>query len=176
MARRGGFRARRYVVPGVVPVWVQGGRWGPRRARVENCLTLAAELVYDQLIRSRKPFGPGSRVKLMWSPNGTTAPSWEIDSEVRPNAVWRKGRLFFLCPRCQRRATRLYVPLANVEPRCRQCWGLSYVSQSWSYQPTGPLGAIFGPVAYATTDMRREERRKAALERYAARRKLDRRE
>jgi hypothetical protein len=32
------------------------------------------------------------------------------------------------------------------------------------------LGHVLGPVAYVTTEVRREERRQAALRRYAARR------
>jgi hypothetical protein len=74
------------------------------------------------------------------------------------NAVWRRGRLFFRCPACQGRVTRLYVPIAGRQPRCRRCWGLSYESQSWSYKATGML-AFLGPAAHVTTLERRERSR-----------------
>ena len=168
MRRRGG-RRRRYVIPGEVPVWVSSGRWGPRRARVGQCVTLGAEFVYGQLICEEQKFGPGWRATLSWTPHGGTGTSWDITAEVLPNAVWRRGRLFFRCAHCRRRATRLYVPVVGVEPRCRRCWGLSYESQSWSYKPCG-MFACLGPIAYATTAARREERQLAARARYDARR------
>jgi len=43
--RRGGWRPRRHVTRSRAAVWVPSGRWGPRRARVEQCVTLRAELV-----------------------------------------------------------------------------------------------------------------------------------
>jgi hypothetical protein len=169
MTRRGG-RRRRYVIPGQVPVWVSGGRWGPRRARVEQCPTLAAELVYHQMVCEGAAFGPGSRATLTWTPNGSEA-SCRVEAEVVANAVWRRGRLFFRCRGCRRRATRLYVPAAGLEPRCRRCWGLSYTSQSWSYKATGFLAAL-GPIAFATTGERRKRRREESRARYEARRAL----
>jgi hypothetical protein len=169
--RRGGWRARRYILPNQEPVWVRGGRWGPRRARVEQCAAvLAAELVYHRTICDGETFGPGCHAVLAWKPHGDSGPSWKIKAEVLPNAVWRRGRLFLRCPRYFQRATRLYVPVNGLQPRCRKCWGLGYQSQSWSYKPVGFLGQVLGPVAYATTDARREERQEAARARYAARR------
>jgi len=171
MEVRGGERTRRYITPGAVPVWVSSGRWGPRRARVEQCVVaLAAELVYDKLIREGVPLKPGWRTTGSWeSPDGSGR-SWGISIEVVANAVWRCGRLFLRCPSCLKRATRLYVPVRGLEPRCRRCWGLSYESQSWSYKPMGSFGRILGPIAYATTDARRQERRQKAVERYTVRR------
>src|SRR5262245_25945361 len=100
--RRGGFR-RRYIVPGEVPVWVSSGRWGPRRARVGQCAAiLAAELVYGKLVCDGDTFGPGSRATLTWTPHGSTGASWDVEAEVLPNAVWRRGRLFLLCKHCRR--------------------------------------------------------------------------
>jgi hypothetical protein len=171
MGRRGGRRPRKYVIPGEVPVWVSSGRWGPRRARVGQCVAiLAAELVYDKLIRDGEKFGPGRRATLAWTPAGVSGASWNIEAEVLPNAVWRRGRLFFRCPDCGRRATRLYVPVSGLQPRCRRCWGLSYDSQSWSYKPLAIFGQLLGPMAYATTLARREARQRAARARYDARR------
>jgi hypothetical protein len=127
---------------------------------------LAAELVYGDLICDGQTFAPGWRGTLRWTPLGA---SYDIAVEVVPNAVWRRGRLFFRCAHCQRRATRLYVPRVGLEPRCRRCWGLSYESQSWCYKPCGFLAGL-GPVAYVTTSVRREERQQASRDRYAARR------
>jgi hypothetical protein len=170
---RGGSRPRRYITPGDdAKVWVSSGRWGPRRARVEQCVTLAAELVYHEWLCDGVSMKPGARATASWRPHNS-GPKWMISLEVLPNAVWRHGRLFFKCPRCGNRATRLYVPLEGVEPRCRRCWGLSYESQSWSYKPTGLLGRWLGPIAYATTLERRRQRRRASRARYAERHARD---
>ena len=177
VARRGGYRGRRCVVPGQAPVWVPSGRWGPRRARVEECQAiLRAESIYDTIVRSGDYFGPGSRGFLTWQPHteslGKSSPVWNLTFDVLANAVWRRGRLFLQCPHCARRATRLYVPIANLQPRCRRCWGLNYALQSWSYKPTGFLGGLLGPLAYATTFERRKKRREASKARYEARRQF----
>lgn len=66
--------------------------------------------------------------------------------------------------------SHLYVPLKGLEPRCRCCWGLSYESQSWSYKRVGIFGRVLGPIAYATTNTRRQKKRQRALDRYTARR------
>ena len=169
MARRGGRRPRH--MPSDVPVFSSSGRWGQRRARVEQCAAiLAAELVYERMVCDGSQFGPGWRAMLSWKPHGDSGPSWNIEAEVLANAVWRRGRLFFRCARCERRATRLYVPVVGAEPRCRRCWGLGYESQSWSYCATGFWGRLMGPLAHATTFERRKERRQASRARYAARR------
>lgn len=169
MARRGGRRPRH--MPSDVRVYVATGRWGRRRARVGQCAAvLAAELVYGTLICEGAAIGPGWHAEGSWTPHGAAGPSWQIAFEVRPNAVWRRGRLFMRCHHCGGRVTRLYVPVVALEPRCRRCWGLSYESRSWSYKPVGLLGPLFGPVAHATTIRRREERRVAARSRYETRR------
>jgi hypothetical protein len=131
---------------------------------------LAAELVYHELVCKGATFAPGWHKTFAWTPPDGAGASWDVKAEVLPNAVWRRGRLFFRCPRCEQRVTRLYIPLAGLEPRCRRCWGLSYESQSWSYNASGGLGSLFGPVAYVTTLCRREERQRAARARYDARR------
>jgi hypothetical protein len=167
MARRGGRRERRYVVPGEVPAWCRSGRWGPRRARVSQCWSvLRTELVYTQLLKA------GTKVEPAWSATlqvTVGARTWSVAIEVRENAVWRCGRLFFRCALCRRRATRLYVPVETAEPRCRRCWGLSYESQSWSYHDGGFLVPA-RYICHITTERLREERQTAALERYAERR------
>jgi hypothetical protein len=147
------------------------GRWGRRRARVDECwATLTAERVYDRLLCDGAPIAPGWRGVLTWTPGPSTGRAWGVTAEVLDNAVWRFGRLFLRCPRCQKRVTRVYLPTASTDPRCRRCWGLSYESRSWSYAPTGLWGPLLGPVAYATTSVRREERLAVSQARYAARR------
>ena len=104
MARQGGWRPRKWIVPGEVPVWVSSGRWGPRRARVSQCWTMfRAEVVYTQLLQSGIKIEPGWRAMLHATVGGQT---WPVDVEVCANAVWRCGRVFFRCAACRRRATR----------------------------------------------------------------------
>jgi len=170
MACRGGFRPRRYVVPGAVPAWVASGRWGPRRARVEQCVTLRAELAYHRWLCDGVPMGPGTHGSCTWQPH-IPGPTWTIEFEVIPNAVWRHGRLFLRCRSCASRVTRLYAPAEGAEPRCRRCWGLAHESQSWSYKATGFL-RFLGPVAYATTLERRRQRKRSSRARYAERRAI----
>ena len=144
MKQHGGRRPRH--MPAGVTVFVSTGRWGRKRARVEQCAAvLAAELVYGNLICEGVPLAAGWRAVGSWAPHGETGPSWQVTAELVPNAVWRRGRLFLRCANCQRLGTRLYVPILGLEPRCRRCWGLAYVSQTWSYKPSGWLGKAFGP-------------------------------
>jgi hypothetical protein len=124
-----------------------------------------AELTYLQAEQERVALKPGWRATVrVQIPNEDSkfVSPWSLKVEVLANPIWRRGRLFYRCPACGRRATRLYVPFSGLQPRCRRCWGLSYESQSWSYEG--------GPVAYVTTLCRREERHRAARARYDARR------
>jgi hypothetical protein len=165
---------RRYVRPMVdAAVWCPSGRWGPRRVRVSECAgVLQAEDVYTDLIRS----GP-SRLRL--GVTGTT--DWALPGrqetvyvtwELRPNAVWRFGRVFLRCPQCERLASRLYVPRVGDPHACRRCWGLTYESrQLRSYKPGRDiLSTLLGPLAYWTTVRDREERAEASRRRWAMRR------
>ena len=98
--------------------------------------------------------------------------------EVRQNAVWRRGRVFLKCPRCERRCTRLYLPLATSWLACRRCWGLTYASRTlYNYKDSlwgrGSIARMFGTSqrewAYQWTDDRRQERRARSRERWNAR-------
>ena len=46
---------------------------------------------------------------------------FDVGWQIRPNAIWRLGRLFLACPACRRPATRLYVPTPAASPACRSC-------------------------------------------------------
>jgi hypothetical protein len=80
--RRGGWRPRRFVVPGQVPAWVSSGRWGPRRARVEECVTLAAELVYHALVCDGVPVAPGGHATLTCTVGDVQFPNIEVEAVV----------------------------------------------------------------------------------------------
>ena len=151
---------RQHVCAGALQVW-RVGRWGPCRLPFEHCAgTLRAEMIYDGFCRGRTTTGPGSVLTFEWPGCPETS---SISAEVRANRVWRHGRLFLFCPRCRARVTRLYRPKRESDPRCRSCWGLSYLSRSWSYHGLSAL------TAHVTTSERREERRRAARARYVAR-------
>jgi hypothetical protein len=169
---RGGYR-RQFIIPGHdASVWA-GGRWGPRRLRTDECyLTLRAELVYDDAIRNGLNPKPGDRLSLAAGRSG--GPQARVSVEVRGNRLWRLGRFFFRCSKCNRLATRLYVPRVDWigSPWCRRCWGLNHRSQSNCYKPTGFLGGILGSFYQASTYEHRIERRRAARERYHPRREL----
>jgi hypothetical protein len=165
---------RRYVRPGHdTDVWVASGRWGPRRVRVTECwAVLKAEDVYTSLLRDDpNQARPGARGSVEWRlPGRSLSVAWEL----RENAVWRFGRLFLECPKCSRRATRIYVPSDNAWPACRRCWGLTYESrQQWNYNTGSSLLSLnFGPVAYWYTYDERRKRAEASEERYAERREI----
>jgi hypothetical protein len=167
VVRRGGYRTRRHVVPGEVPVWCLGGRWGPRRVRVEQCLFLRAEDVYHRLILQRMWLRPGRRgTAHLVAPNSPSG-GWPAAFEVRRHPIWRQGRVFFRCAACGRLATRVYLPPGASELRCRRCWGLNYESQKWSYRGDRWARLPY----YSPTERRREERRAEAKLRYARRRR-----
>lgn len=139
------------------------GRWGRRRAHVSQCACVwRAETLYDALLAdgSCQPGVRGSASAWIGKQR------WVVGFEVRPNPVWRWGRVFFRCPHCTGRCTRLYAPLRDLQPRCRRCWGLSYESQQWNYK--GLLWQRF-PL-YVTTSITREEQQERAVARRSARR------
>jgi hypothetical protein len=73
---------------------------------------------------------------------GAHGQEWEVQRQLRPNPVWRLGRLFLCCPRCSRHCARLYMPVGHLRPECRRCWGLTYDSRRANYRRalTGFLG------------------------------------
>src|SRR5512143_2993002 len=105
---------RRYVRPGIdAAVWIASGRWGPKRVTVSQCwATLRAEDVYTGLLRDDAARArPGARGVLWWTLSGEHTA--EVGWEFRANAVWRFGRVFLTCPACNRRATRIYLPVED---------------------------------------------------------------
>jgi hypothetical protein len=166
-------KARRRYVTSEDAAVTCAGRWGRKRVTVSQCCAvLAAEDVYTRLLRdavrpdSLTRMRPGASGYVDWSrPGGHAEP---VGWELRPNAVWRFGRLFLTCPRCLRRATRVYVPTRDAWIACRRCWGLTYGSRRESYRGGGWLG----PYAYWRTDDARARRVQAAKERGAERRAI----
>ena len=169
---------KRWVSRNDAAVWCPGGRWGPRRTRTTECWSrLTAEDVYTALLhddRSKVRPGASGTATLTVEGRRHTA-KWE----VRQNAVWRFGRVFLKCPRCDGRCTRLYLPLETSWLACRRCWGLSYVSRQLSnYRDSlwgrGMFARMFGTTqrdwAYQRTSDRRMERRRASSERWRLRR------
>ena len=123
----GGRRPRR-IRPQEVGVYVRSGRWGPKRLRVEHCRTIVrAEFVYRELCGTGAEVKPDVEIPV-WI-NGTA-----VTVTIRPNSVWRRGRLFLKCPRCLSGVGRLYVPCEGLAMRCRRCWGLAYSKQLYSYR------------------------------------------
>jgi hypothetical protein len=171
---RGGAR-RRFVTAAEAPVWCRSGRWGPRRVRVTECWAmLTAEHVYTALLaNSPERMRPDRCGSATWTRDGRTL---SVDFEVRANAVWRFGRVFFRCARCRRLATRMYVPTADSWPACRRCWGLTYESrQRGNYKDTGSLPALgftARSVAESQTLHERDRRAQEAVKRYAERRAI----
>jgi hypothetical protein len=170
---------RRWIYSHEAPVWCPGGRWGPRRVRVNECWSVFhAEDVYTRLLtKDASNLGPGARGTSTWllERRKFTA-AWE----VRPNTVWRRGRVFLLCPRCGRRCTRLYLPLATSWLACRTCWGLTYDSRTMqnyknSLWGRGAIARMFATTqrdwALLTTFETRQARRRRCADRWAERRK-----
>lgn len=176
-----GGRRQRYVDRWQAPIWCPGGRWGPRRVRTSECrLRVRGEDVYTTLIRKAargERLGPGCCGTVTYKHAGRRI---EARWEVRPNSIWRFGRVFFRCGRCSRLCSRLYLPLDNLELGCRRCWGLSYPSRTLhNYKDSlwgrGQLARILGTTqrewANMNTNDRRVERRDAAAARWRKRRR-----
>jgi hypothetical protein len=175
MRRRGGAR-RRYVSREETPVTCSG-RWGPKRVRVTQCLAvLTAENAYTGLMRDDfAKMRPGVRGSLDWV---LGACGFSINWELRPNSVWRFGRLFLRCPKCDRLATRIYVPTAESWAACRRCWGLTYESRQHRNYKSDSFARKVGLDSLARwyTAGARERRAEASEVRYAERRQILRRE
>ena len=175
-----GRRRRRYITRGDAAVWCPNGRWGPRRTRVGECFAVfRAEQLYTALLKDNagavRPGAAGKSTYRLGEREFTMG--WII----RDNAVWRRGRVFFQCPRCSCHCTRLYLPLAHLWLACRSCWGLTYVTRTHqNYKDSiwgrGPFARMFGTTqrdwALMTTADTRKERRAASRQRWAERRAL----
>ena len=83
--------------------------------RVSECSVLRAEDVYTALLRDdAQAVMPGARGMIGLSISDRLhANVWE----VRPNAVWRRGRAFLRCRKCERRCTRVVPPAAGHDAR-----------------------------------------------------------
>lgn len=166
---------RRHITPEQAGVNCPDGRWGRRRVRVTECAgQVRAEDVYTALVRDNtNTVAPGAAGTLDYILAGQTrSAGWE----VRPNAVWRRGRVFLRCPMCSQRCTRLYLPLISSWLACRRCWGLTYASrQKRNYKD----GVVWGGMGFGLTHRlsaqieaqhESERRREASKARWADRR------
>jgi hypothetical protein len=180
MQRRGGAR-RRCIRPGIeARAHYSGGRWGPRRVRTTECYAIVtAEDWYTALLADDAArLGPGSHGSGTVTFEGRQHTArWE----VRSNAVWRRGRVFLVCPRCSHRRTRLYLPRADSWLACRTCWGLTYASRTLLNYKESPWGrgkfaGLFGTSqwdwALMTTNEKRRTRLEASQKRWRDRRVL----
>jgi hypothetical protein len=162
-----------------LPVWISG-RFGRRRVRVTECaVVLKAETFYDGLVRDRshtlRPGQRGTSTVTLRTNDGQRAVARRVTWVTLPNRVWRCGRVFYECPRCHGRATRLYAPTLNCELQCRRCWGLTYQRRTlWNYKRSGLWffpGLTLADWARASTADHRREALAAARTRQAARRR-----
>jgi hypothetical protein len=129
-----------------------------------------AEDVYDCLLRD--PRGcVGVVGEFCWSVAGRPL---KLRWVLRPNSIWRGGRVFLICSNCSRPATRLYlVRPETTSPACRNCWSLAYPSQLRNYKDNaGPLRGFMScrDLAVRETEIKRLAARRAARERAARRR------
>jgi hypothetical protein len=167
--RRGGYR-QQYIRPYFdAQVWC-AGRWGPRRVRIGQCVAVVtAEDTYTELLRvdpSRVRPGAYGTVHVT-----VARRTHRVEWEIRTNPIWRFGRVFFTCPKCRHRATRVYLPAEHLSLACRQCWGLTYESRQNSYKRTG-WAAILGPLGASETEHAHDRRRRTAAVRCAERRAI----
>jgi hypothetical protein len=166
-------RRRRSIEAHEAPVSCPGGRWGRRRTRVGECsYVLKAEDCYTALLRDDiDRVKPSARGEVTLTVSGhQLAAGWEI----RPNHVWRNGRLFLICPRCLHRCTRLYLPLPTSWLACRKCWGLTYASRTLQNYKDSPFGRgrfarLFPTTQRAWSFMTTSKKRKLCLEASQAR-------
>jgi hypothetical protein len=171
---RGG-RRRRFITADDANVFCSG-RWGRKRVRVSQCWAIVrAEDAYTTLLRDGSSVQPGWRGELRITLPDDISHSFAV--RVVPNAVWRNGRVFLVCPWCARQCTRLYLPLKTSSLRCRTCWGLTYSSRQYrNYKDTGPRWArgLFDlrQMAYCEADSVRLERQRTCQKRWAERRFL----
>jgi hypothetical protein len=98
-------------------------------------------------------------------------PTHTVEWFIRPNAIWRFGRVFLTCPRCLRTVTRVYLPTVGSSLACRTCWGLTYSSRQNSYKYSG-CAALLGRIGPWETFHARERRRKAEAKRDADRQRI----
>jgi hypothetical protein len=154
------------------------GRFGCRRVLVDECChVFRVEDLYHQIIRERRTNPPGTRGYV--DAVVKCGPEWRLAFVWTRNRIWTLGRPFYVCPRCNCRATRLYVPSVQLRPECRRCWGLTYASRArtnYKRRAFGFMMRVMGMSAseWARMDTaeRRQNSRAVARARYAARREF----
>lgn len=115
-----------------LPVQVDDGRWGPRHVRTSECHhVVTAEGLYGSLRRDpRARAGAVATMRVSVPQSAGPARVWAVAVELVANRIWRAGRAFLRCPGCDQRVARLYVPVEDLQPRCRRCWALTYESRA----------------------------------------------
>jgi len=158
-----------------VVLWPMGSSPSSRQSMLGDCAR--GRLIHSAPERRRR----FSTARSERNGDVQSRPRHTAGWEVHRNAVWRRGRVFLVCPSCSRRCTRLYVPVENRALACRSCWGLTYESRTLlnykdSLYGRGALARMLGTsqreMAFITTSERRKERDRRSCERWEARSKL----
>lgn len=99
---------------------------------------ITAEVVYDTLLSHAPAVLRTQAVgDVTWRAGER---SFDVRWVIRPNRIWRFGRLLLRCATCDKLASRLYLPVPDASaPACRACWGLTYDSRQANYKDSGPL-------------------------------------
>ena len=104
---------RRWISREHAAVWNPGGRFGPRRVRVNECwhVLRAEELYTEMLAHDASKIAPGARGTAHLHRRRRKV---EAQWEVLQNAVWPLGRVFLRCPRCSGRCTSSLPPAGGL--------------------------------------------------------------
>jgi hypothetical protein len=138
------------------------GRWGEEAgARPECWAFIRAEDAYTLLLREGTRVGPGWRGEL--SVTFPRAITHQFTVRIVPNAVWRNGRVFLVCPWCARQCKRLNLPLPTACLRCAAVLGLTSSSrQRRNYKDAEPAVVLRRPLELPGNGVRRNDQRTAA--------------
>ena len=118
--------------------WHGGDGRPRRRLRVSECkVVVGVEAVRASLVAAK----PDALAPDRFSAEVVSmTPPTRIDAVLVPHPRSRIGRLFFVCPWCQRQVARLYQPADGWPLKCRRCYNLAYRSTQESRKP--PAGLV----------------------------------
>ena len=103
-------------------------RWSDR-FMVEDCTTLSA---FDKKWKPELRFGSVSLTIDHPNRGSCIQTIHTISTQVKP----RGARCWFICPGCQKRVGKLYIPPGESYFKCRNCYNLTYKSQKERYGAT----------------------------------------